>query len=127
MKKFIGSGDSFTHTLIFGMLATSGLRISELLKLRKEVISRRVLTLRYLKSGLKEEKAVIPQKLASKLKFYMRNHAEGMPKFYQFLHQVNALGFLLDVRCSNANRYERYPERTETVGTDRSLVPAARA
>ena len=35
-----------------------------------------MLTLRYPKSGLKEEKAVIPSKLAVDLKFYMRNHTE---------------------------------------------------
>jgi integrase len=29
-----------------------------------------------MKSGLKEEKAVIPSKLAVELKYYMRNHAE---------------------------------------------------
>jgi integrase len=91
MKKFIGSGDSFTHKLIFGMLATSGMRISELLKLRKEVISRRVLTLRYLKSGLKEEKAVIPQKLASKLKFYIETTPKVCRSFYHLASSIKQL------------------------------------
>jgi integrase len=77
MREFIRSGTSFTHRIIFGILATAGLRISELLNLKKKDISGRVLTLRYPKSGLKEEKAVIPSKLAVELKFYMRNHAEG--------------------------------------------------
>jgi integrase len=76
MREFIMSGTCFTHKMIFGILATAGLRISELLTLRKRDISGRVLTLRYPKSGLKEEKAVIPQKLAVELKFYLRNHAE---------------------------------------------------
>jgi integrase len=76
MREFVGSGTSFTQKMIFGILSTAGLRISELLNLRKKDISGRVLTLRYPKSGLKEEKAVIPQKLAAELKYYMRNHAE---------------------------------------------------
>jgi len=76
MRKFIGSGTSFTHRIIFGILATAGLRISELLNLRKKDISGRVLTLRYPKSGLKEERALIPSKVAVELKYYMRNHAE---------------------------------------------------
>ena len=76
MMEFIRSGTSFTHKMIFGILATAGLRISELLNLRKKDVSGRVLTLRYPKSGLSEEKAVIPSKLAAELKYYMRNHAE---------------------------------------------------
>ena len=76
MREFIGSAASFTHKIIFGMLATSGLRISELLNLRKMDISCRVLTLRYPKSGLKEEKAVIPTRIVAELRFYMRNHTE---------------------------------------------------
>jgi len=76
MREFIRNGTSFTHRIIFGILATAGLRISELLNLRKKDISGRVLTLRYPKSGLKEEKAVIPSKIAVELKFYLRNHAE---------------------------------------------------
>jgi len=47
-----------------------------LLNLRKKDISGRVLTLRYPKSGLKEERALIPSKVAVELKYYMRNHAE---------------------------------------------------
>jgi integrase len=76
MREFIESGTSFTHKMIFGILSTAGLRISELLNLREKDISGRVITLRYPKSGLKAEKAVIPQKLASELKFYIRNHSE---------------------------------------------------
>jgi integrase len=76
MREFIGSAPSFTHKIIFGILATAGLRISELLKLRKMDVSGRVLTLRFPKSGLKEETAVIPTRIAAELKFYMRNHTE---------------------------------------------------
>jgi integrase len=76
MIEFIRSGTTFTHKIIFAILATAGLRISELLNLRKKDVSSRVLTLRYPKSGLREERAVIPSKLAVELKFYMRNHTE---------------------------------------------------
>jgi integrase len=89
MREFIGSGNSFTHRIIFGMLTTAGLRISELLNLRKKDISGRVLTLRYPKSGLKEEKAVIPSKLAVELKYYMRNHADE--RSFSLLPQRNLI------------------------------------
>jgi integrase len=77
MKEFISSAPTFTHRIVFGILATAGLRISELLKLRKMDVSGRVLTLRYPKSGLKEETAVIPARIAAELRFYMRNHTEA--------------------------------------------------
>lgn len=56
--------------LIFSILLSSGLRVSEMLKLRLCDINGRVLTLHDPKSGQDIEYAVIPQRVSDKLKRY---------------------------------------------------------
>lgn len=63
------------HWLMFAILITAGLRVSELLKLRPMDVDGRVLTLLYPKSGKEREYAVIPNAIAGKL----REHIDNIP------------------------------------------------
>jgi len=60
------------NRLILELMARGGMRISEVLKLTPSDISERRLTLREPKSGREQEFIFIPQKLADRLKDYIR-------------------------------------------------------
>jgi len=60
------------NRLIIELMARGGMRISEVLKLTPADISNRMLTLKEPKSGREQEFIFIPQKLADRLKDYVR-------------------------------------------------------
>ena len=70
IKALIESTIDERQWLIFAILATAGLRVTELLSLKKEDVNGRVLTLHDTKSGNETEIAVIPQEVAKRLARY---------------------------------------------------------
>jgi integrase/recombinase XerD len=62
------------NRLMLELMARSGMRISEVLKLNPSDITERRLTLRDPKSGREQEFIFIPQKLADRLKDYIREN-----------------------------------------------------
>lgn len=69
------------YKLIFSIMATSGLRVSECVNLRKEDVKGRVITILSPKSGAKQEIAVIPAKVARDLAFYASRRSPGQRIF----------------------------------------------
>ena len=69
------------HWLMFSIMATAGLRVGELLKLKPVDVNGRILTLREPKSGKDKEYAVIPQLVADKLKEYSKYIHPDKPIF----------------------------------------------
>lgn len=67
MQGLLVTCDDPKHWLIFAILITAGLRVSELLKLRPVDVDGRVLTLVYPKSGKEKEYAVVPKTVAGRL------------------------------------------------------------
>lgn len=81
IKKFIDGAKREHHWLAFSIMATAGLRINDLMNLRRMDIDGRVLHLRSHgsyrpKSGKKEEIAVIPAKVAERLSQFVRDMKE---------------------------------------------------
>jgi integrase len=70
IKALIESAIDERQWLMFAILATAGLRISELLSLKKGDVNGRVLTLHETKSGNETEIAVIPEIVAKRLAQY---------------------------------------------------------
>lgn len=85
MKEFLGTAIDKTHWLLFAIMASAGLRISEVIGdpragkvgLRREDVAGRIITLRDPKSGRDKEIAVIPREVAERLAEYMRGTPPG--------------------------------------------------
>ena len=79
--KFLATAEKEEHRLVFEILMTSGLRVSELIGdkraakpgLLKRDVEGRVLTIYNPKSGREKELAVIPKHVADRLKKYISN------------------------------------------------------
>lgn len=79
MREFLASAKKESHWLMFAILMTAGLRVSELIGdrrigkpgLRKMDVNGRVLTIWAPKSGREKEIAVIPQWVSERLNIYM--------------------------------------------------------
>jgi len=72
------------NRLILELMARGGMRIGEVLKLTPAAVDERKLTLRDPKSGRGQEVVFIPQKLADRLKEYIREKEIklfGLPDF----------------------------------------------
>lgn len=81
MGKLIESAKREHHYIAFSILTTSGLRINDLMNLRKCDVDGRILKLRMHgdyrpKSGKKEETAVIPQIVADRLALFLADRKE---------------------------------------------------
>ena len=66
--------DNPRNRLILELMARGGMRIGEVLKLTPADVQDRKLTLRSPKSGKRREHVFIPQKVADRLKSYIRNN-----------------------------------------------------
>ncbi len=78
MREFLNSAKKEHHWLAFSIMATSGIRINDLMHLRKYDVEGRVLHLRSHgsyrpKSGRHEETAVIPEIVAQRLSQFVRD------------------------------------------------------
>lgn len=82
MKEFLATATDETHWILFAIMASAGLRISEAIGdpragkvgLRKEDVNGRILTIRNPKSGREKELAIIPGAVAERLAEYIERH-----------------------------------------------------
>ena len=110
MKAFLNSAKREHHWLAFSIMATTGMRINDLMHLRKCDIEGRVLHLRSHgsyrpKSGRKEETAVIPEKVAQRLSQFVRELKDMdniMPVTEIAIYKaVNSHGKVLGLKIGN--------------------------
>jgi integrase/recombinase XerD len=92
------------NRLILELMARGGMRIGEVLKLTPEDVSDRKLTLREPKSGNARELVFIPQKVADRLKEYMKeNGIQAQERIFPICYEtarsmVNKAGGLIGIK-----------------------------
>jgi integrase len=105
MKEIIESAYDERQWLIFAIMATAGLRVSEVLKLRKEDIRGRVLTLLCPKSGKDLEQAVITASVAKRAEKCLRLYD---PDYRPFNVRRNTVYKALQARGTNPHALRKW-------------------